>query len=96
MSEPHINGTAVREFYMYIYIYIYIWWYVRTSPARASIYIVYTVRDIFQHQLRGRMKELLRVTCKGIELELELARASKAARIIHTINLTKKNHGFFK
>ena len=41
------------------------WWYVRTSPARASIYIVYTVRDIFQHQLRGRMKELLRVTCKG-------------------------------
>ena len=31
---------------------------------RASIYIVYAGRDIIQHQLKGRMKEL-RVTCKS-------------------------------
>ena len=26
LSEPHINGTSMRE--LYIYIYIYILWYV--------------------------------------------------------------------
>ena len=27
MSEPHINGTAVRKFYLFI---IYLFWYVHT------------------------------------------------------------------
>ena len=33
LSEPHINGTAVRELYIYIYIYYYYYYY-GTSVTR--------------------------------------------------------------
>ena len=64
-GEPE---RAPHKQYMHariIFIYLYYGTYVRTSPARVVLYIVYAVRDIFQHQLRGCMKELLCVTCKG-------------------------------
>ena len=38
LSKPHINGSAVREFSLSLYIVVH-------------AYLVYTVRDIFQHQL---------------------------------------------
>ena len=47
-----LSETHIQTFAMYIHV------------TRAAIYILYAVRDLFQHLLRGRMKEL-RVTCKG-------------------------------
>ena len=35
-----------------------------TSVTCMPLYILYAMRDIFQHQLRGHIKELLHVMCK--------------------------------
>ena len=66
--EPEwaINGTAVCKLYLFTHLYYYYYdTYVR--HPHGALYIVYAVRDIhvFQHQLRGRMKELLRVRYRG-------------------------------